>query len=60
MDIRKIKGELSWAPRMTFPLGIEETVNWYRENASWTANVMSGDYREYYQRMYGGLLGEGA
>ena len=53
MDIRKIRAELEWAPQIDFDSGIELTIAWYREHRDWLENVTSGQYREYYQRMYG-------
>jgi dTDP-glucose 4,6-dehydratase len=47
---------LGWEPRVRFAEGLEETVSWYRENASWWAPIRSGEYREYYARQYGSSL----
>jgi len=60
MDIRKIGKELNWAPSVTFEQGLEETVNWYRDNPDWVDHVISGHYKEYYERMYGGRLEVGS
>ena len=30
-----------------------ETVEWYRENRVWWEQIKSGEYRDYYERMYG-------
>ena len=59
MDIRKIQKELGWAPSVTFREGLEETVKWYSENPEWIQHVFSGEYREYYDRMYGKRLEPG-
>jgi dTDP-glucose 4,6-dehydratase len=45
--------ELGWRPEIRFAEGIEATVEWYQNNASWWEPIRSGDYREYYQRQYG-------
>ena len=47
---------LGWEPRVRFEEGLQETVAWYRENASWWEPIRSGDYREYYERQYGRAL----
>jgi dTDP-glucose 4,6-dehydratase len=52
MDASKIRGELEWEPAHTFERGIRETVDWYLKNQSWWKHVMSGEYREYYRKMY--------
>ena len=48
--------ELGWAPRVRFEEGLEQTVNWYRENTWWWEPIRSGDYRAYYERQYGRSL----
>jgi len=47
---------LGWEPRVRFEEGLQETVAWYRENASWWEPIRSGDYRAYYERQYGKAL----
>ncbi len=47
---------LGWEPRVRFDEGLERTVSWYRDNASWWEPVRSGDYRAYYERQYGRRL----
>lgn len=53
IDSSKLKRELGWVPRLQFREGIEKTVKWYLENREWVENVTDGDYRNYYQKMYG-------
>jgi dTDP-glucose 4,6-dehydratase len=48
--------DLGWEPKVRFEEGLQETVAWYRENASWWEPIRSGDYREYYERQYGRAL----
>lgn len=52
IDSNKLKNELGWEPSLQFEEGIEKTVKWYLDNQSWMDNVTSGDYQEYYQKMY--------
>lgn len=52
-DPAKIESELGWQPQETFESGIEKTVRWYKENTEWVARARSGEYRHYYERMYG-------
>ncbi|MFA5644031.1 MAG: dTDP-glucose 4,6-dehydratase [Patescibacteria group bacterium] len=35
IDFSKIKRELGWAPQIDFIVGLEKTINWYKENPSW-------------------------
>lgn len=50
----KIKDELGWYPETPFEEGIVTTINWYLENRKWVKNVVSGDYQDYYKKMYEG------
>lgn len=50
----KIKEELGWYPETPFEEGVVTTINWYLENHEWVKNVVSGDYQDYYKKMYEG------
>jgi dTDP-glucose 4,6-dehydratase len=52
IDATKIKEELGWEPFLQFEEGIEKTIKWYLENKDWMDNVTSGNYQEYYKKMY--------
>ncbi len=52
IDSRKLKEELGWEPSLQFEEGIEKTVRWYLEHQDWLDNVTSGDYLNYYEKMY--------
>ncbi len=52
IDADKINKELGWEPSVTFEEGLERTIDWYLENQEWLDNVTSGDYQEYYTKMY--------
>ena len=56
IDSGKIARELGWAPRRPFSEGIIAAIEWYREHRAWWEAVKSGEYREYYERMYGERL----
>ena len=53
IDPTKIETELGWTPEYNFDTGIEKTIQWYLDNRSWWENIISGDYRNYYEKMYG-------
>jgi dTDP-glucose 4,6-dehydratase len=53
IDATKIRCELGWEPQLSFEDGLALTVKWYLENRSWWEKIISGEYRKYYQRMYG-------
>jgi dTDP-glucose 4,6-dehydratase len=52
IDAKKIMTELHWQPSVTFEEGIQKTIDWYLENKKWLADVTSGQYQQYYQKMY--------
>jgi dTDP-glucose 4,6-dehydratase len=52
IDSSKISKELGWKPKYTFETGIVETINWYLDNQDWMEKVKSGEYQEYYEKMY--------
>ena len=52
IDSSKLKNELGWEPALQFEEGIEKTVKWYLDNKDWMDNVTSGDYQDYYNKMY--------
>jgi dTDP-glucose 4,6-dehydratase len=52
IDPSKIKNELGWYPETRFEEGIVKTIKWYFENQHWVEDVISGDYQEYYAKMY--------
>ncbi len=53
IDSTKIQTELGWKPSLTFEEGLERTVDWYLANEEWLKHVTSGEYRQYYEKMYG-------
>jgi dTDP-glucose 4,6-dehydratase len=46
--------DLGWKATVSFDDGIDRTVAWYRDNEWWWKPILSGEYREYYERRYGG------
>lgn len=53
IDPAKIHRELGWLPKTKFSDGIKKTIDWYLCNREWWETIISGDYRNYYERMYG-------
>ena len=52
IDNTKITTELGWAPAYTFEQGIHETIQWYLNHPDWVERITSGDYQNYYHKMY--------
>lgn len=53
IDPARIHRELGWLPETGFEVGIRKTIGWYLENRTWWEEIISGEYRDYYERMYG-------
>lgn len=53
IDPAKIHNELGWLPATNFDDGIKRTIKWYLDNKPWWENIVSGEYKEYYEEMYG-------
>ena len=53
IDPTKIHNELGWLPETKFVDGIKKTIKWYLENRSWWEEIISGEYQNYYQKIYG-------
>ena len=52
IDPTKIHNELGWLPATKFDDGIKKTIDWYLNNKEWWENIISGDYQQYYEKMY--------
>ena len=48
-----IHNELGWLPETKFENGIVKTIQWYMDNRPWWENIINGEYKTYYERMYG-------
>ena len=49
---QKMHNELNWRPEISLEAGLRQTIDWYRNNASWLADVRAGEYRSYYTKYY--------
>jgi len=52
IDPTKIYNELGWLPVTEFDIGIKKTIQWYLDNRPWWENIISGEYQNYYAKMY--------
>jgi len=53
MDAGRIRRELGWEPRYGFDEALALTIEWYRSHRDWLDHVRTGEYRRYYEKMYG-------
>jgi len=56
IDPTKIKRDLGWEPITRFEDGIKKTIAWYLDNKPWWEHIISGNYQDYYEKMYGKRL----
>ena len=56
IDPTKIHDERGWMPETKFEDGIKKTISWYLENRTWWETIISGEYQNYYEQMYGHRL----
>lgn len=54
IDPTKIHRELGWLPQTTFEDGIRRTIDWYLTHKEWWERIISGEYQNYYAKMYEG------
>ena len=52
IDPAKIHQELGWLPETKFADGIKKTIRWYLDNKPWWQEIVSGEYQNYYKKMY--------
>ena len=52
IDSAKAERDLDWKPRVSFPKGLVETIDWYKANTAWVAAIRSKEYMTYYERQY--------
>lgn len=53
----KIRSMLGWRPQVGFEEGLKMTADWYVKNRWWWEKIKSGEFKEYYRKMYSELAG---
>jgi dTDP-glucose 4,6-dehydratase len=52
IDNTRVRTELGFQVTRDFRTGLGETVEWYDRNRSWWHRIRTGEYLEYYEKMY--------
>lgn len=52
IDFSKAERELGWKPKHTFEESLNKTVEWYLTHQEWWKEIISGEYKNYYQKWY--------
>ncbi|MDQ2986548.1 MAG: dTDP-glucose 4,6-dehydratase [Armatimonadota bacterium] len=51
--------QLGWRPEVSFEAGLNDTIDWYRDNPSWwESTIADANYQEFMRRFYGKALGD--
>jgi dTDP-glucose 4,6-dehydratase len=53
VDASKLTRLTGWTPRVSYADGLRGTVDWFVKNEAWWRAIKSGEFRAYYERMYG-------
>jgi dTDP-glucose 4,6-dehydratase len=53
IDYTKAKTELGWEPKIKFEEGLQQAIEWIKNNEAWWKNIKSGEYEKYYAKQYG-------
>ena len=53
IDATKIRTELGWQPEETVEGGLRKTIQWYLDHRDWWQPLLSKEYQEYYDKVYG-------
>jgi len=53
IDAAKLERMTGFRPSVEFAHGIAETIDWYVSHRQWWEAIRSGEFRHYYERMYG-------
>ncbi|HEY4613242.1 MAG TPA: dTDP-glucose 4,6-dehydratase, partial [Bacteroidota bacterium] len=52
LESSKILREFGWKPARSFEPGLNETIDWFLSHPMWWKRIISGEYQEYYKKMY--------
>jgi len=52
LDCTKSERELDWRPQITLEDGLRQTIEWYKNERDWVADVQAGEYLSYYEKYY--------
>jgi len=53
VDSTKLETKTGWQPKHSFEQGIADTIDWYAARRDWWEPIKAGEFRAYYEKMYG-------
>jgi len=55
MGFSKASERLGWRPEIPWELGMESTVEWFRDNNDWVNSILTNQYRKWIEQHYSSL-----
>ncbi|MDO4695885.1 dTDP-glucose 4,6-dehydratase [Porphyromonas sp.] len=52
IDASRLRNEIGFVPRYLPEEGLQHTVEWYLQHQDWLKEIISGEYKDYYRKMY--------
>ncbi len=52
LNSAKIKNTLGWKPEINIQQGLDLTIQWYLTQEQWLEEIISGEYTNYYRKIY--------
>jgi len=52
LNSTKMETDLKWKPEIPLEDGIQQTIDWYKQNTKWVSDVRAGEYLSYYEKYY--------
>lgn len=53
MNAAKLKSMTGWAPRHSIEEALPALIRWYYDNRAWADGIRTGEYRRFYDELYG-------
>jgi len=53
LESGKLTAKTGWKPAIGFAAGIAQTIDWYTARRDWWEPIKAGEFRAYYEKMYG-------
>ncbi|MBI4441675.1 dTDP-glucose 4,6-dehydratase [Candidatus Woesearchaeota archaeon] len=55
LSYKKLTEQTGWEPKTPLLLGLEKTIEWYRQNRTWWEPITTGAFKQWYEQQYKAL-----